>query len=86
MQRRVVQHGRADAELAVLGHEDVVVHAALASLPEGVVVRQLVEGDGHVAQLGVHLHHRRAAGQAGYLGCTIRPEVATYCLLPQLSM
>ena len=68
VQRRVVQHRRADAELAVLGHQDVVVDAAFATFPERLVVGQFVEGDGHVAQLGVHLHYGRAAGQAEYLG------------------
>ena len=29
---------------------------------------------------------RFASPSPRYLGCTIRPEVATYCLLPQLSM
>lgn len=29
---------------------------------------------------------RFASPSPRYLGCTIKPEVATYCLLPQLSM
>ena len=61
----VVEHGGADAELAVLSHEDVMVDAPFAALPEGGVIGQLVEGHGHVAQFGVHLHHGSTACRAG---------------------
>ena len=43
MQRRVVEHGGADAELAVLCHQDFVVDAALTSFPERGVIGQFVE-------------------------------------------
>ena len=68
VQGGIVEHGRADAELAVLGHQDIVVDTAFTSLPERLVVGQFVEGDGHVTQFGVHLHDGRAAGKTEYLG------------------
>ena len=71
VQGGVVEHGRADAELAVLGHQDVVVDATFASLPEGLVVGQLVEGDGHISQLGIHFHDGSTRSQTKNLG--VRP-------------
>ena len=68
VQRRVIQHRRADAELAVLGHQDIVVDAAFATLPERLVVGQFVEGDGHVAQLNEACLMRLASPMPWYLG------------------
>ena len=67
VQCRVIQHRRADAELAVLGYKDIVVYASFASLPKSVVVCQFVEGDRHVPQFSIHLHHGRTTGEAEYL-------------------
>ena len=62
----VIKHGGADAEFAVFRHENVVVDAPFATAPEGFVVGELVEGDGHIAQLGIHLHDGGTAGEREY--------------------
>ena len=51
------------------------VHAALAATPESLVVREVGEGDGFVAQFCVHLHHSGAAGEGEYL--RVRPACAS---------
>ena len=65
---RVIQHPGADTELTLLHLKDGMVDAAATAAPEGLIVGQLPEGDGHVAQLSVHLHHRVAGGEGEYFG------------------
>ena len=64
----VPEHAGAHAELALLQFQYVVVYATLASTPESLIIGQLVETYGHIAQVGVHLHHGITAGQGEYLG------------------
>ena len=73
----VPKHTGADAELTVLGFEDIVIDASLTAVPEGIVVGKLVEADWHIAQSCIHLHHRIATGQVKYLG--MRPAQTSQC-------
>ena len=59
--RRVVKHAGADAVAAARAFKHINVDAALAAAPESLVVGKVGKSNGHVTELGVHLHHRRTA-------------------------
>ena len=65
---RIPQHSCAYAELPLLCLENVMIDAALTSVPEGIVVGKLAEAHRHIAQGSIHFHHCIAARQAEYLG------------------
>ena len=71
---RIVKHGCTNTELTVLGHENVMVGTCFTTLPESLIVGQLIEGYRHITQFGIHLHHRTTAGQAEQL--CLRPTQA----------
>ena len=71
----VEEHRGADAELTVALAENGVVDAALAALPERLVVGQVGKGHWLVAQRCVHLHHSSTAGKRENLG--MRPACAS---------
>ena len=75
----VVEHAGADAIFPAAAGQDVAVDAMgilrrAATLPIGVVVGQLGESHGHVAQCRVDAHHGRLTRQAEELG--VRPAQA----------
>jgi hypothetical protein len=65
---RIEEHGGAEAVLAALAHEDLVVDAALASGPEFLVGGKLGIGNGLIAEVAVDLHHGQTGGEAEDLG------------------
>ena len=54
---RIVEHTRTEAHAPIVTTEDVVVAAPLTSLPEFVVLRQLGECYGLVAESCIQLHY-----------------------------
>ena len=64
----VPKHARANTELTVLCLENVVIDTTHTSLPEGIIVGQLIEAYGNIAESRVHLHYRITARQAENLG------------------
>jgi hypothetical protein len=60
----IVEHSRAHADLPFLAHEDIVVDAAFAAGPEGLILRELGIGDGLVAQFGIDLHDGQTRREA----------------------
>lgn len=45
----IPQHTRADAELALFEFEDVMIGAALTTVPKSIIVSQLIERYGNIA-------------------------------------
>lgn len=65
---RVEEHGGAYAILAVGAVENVGIDATLASTPKRLVVGEILECNGQITELSVHLHHGRATRQRENLG------------------
>ncbi|OAV64074.1 hypothetical protein Barb6_03399 [Bacteroidales bacterium Barb6] len=70
----VEKHGGANAVPACGALQNVLVDAAFASAPEGLVVRQLGKGHGDVSQVGIHLHHGTSGGETEHF--SLRPAQA----------
>ena len=64
----VVEHGGADAILAVGAMEHIHVDTSLASTPESLVVGEVGKSHRLIPQLRVHRHHGCTARQTEYLG------------------
>ena len=71
----VIEHSCADAVLPIRAMQHVDIDAALTAAPESLVVGKVGEGDGLVAQLGVHRHNGSTTRQREDLG--MRPACAS---------
>ena len=59
----IVEHARAKAARIIVAQQHIIIHAALATLPEGRIVRQFGESHGHIAQFRIDFHHRQSRGE-----------------------
>src|SRR4030095_13434837 len=60
---RIVEHCSAHAVLSLLAHQDFVVHAALTTCPEGIVLCEFRVSDRLISQITVDLHYSEARGK-----------------------
>ena len=60
----IEEHSGAHADLPLLAHEDLVVHTAFATGPEGLVLRELRIGNRLIAEIAVDLHYGEAGGES----------------------
>ena len=65
---RVIEHGGAHTVFPLLAHEDVIVHAALASTPKLFVVGKFGIGYRFIAEIGVDLHDSQAGRESKDFG------------------
>ena len=71
----VIEHGCADAVLPIRAMQHVDIDASLTAAPESLVISEVGERDGLVAQLGVHGHNGSTTRQREDLG--MRPACAS---------